>query len=34
MVCYDRTIFENMESEGVKNRNIEKFAFEIVLMKF
>ncbi len=20
MVCYDRTIFENMESEGAKNR--------------
>ncbi len=22
MVCYDRTIFENLESEGAKNRNI------------
>ncbi len=35
MVCYDRTIFENMESEGAKkNLNIEKIAFKVVQMKF
>ncbi len=27
MVCYDRTIFENLESEGAKNPNIEKISF-------
>ncbi len=35
MVCYDRTIFENLESEGAKkNRNIEKITFKVVQMKF
>ncbi len=35
MVCYDRTIFENLESEGAKkNRNIEKIIFKFVLVKF
>ncbi len=34
MVCYDRTIFENLESEGAKNQNIEKIAFKVVQMKF
>ncbi len=39
MVCYDRTIFgeiqlfENLESEGAKNLNIEKIAFKVVQMK-
>ncbi len=36
MVCYDRTIFENMESEGAKKfaykfANIEKIIFKVVL---
>ncbi len=36
MVCYDRTIFVNLESEGVKksNLNIEKIIFKVVEMKF
>ncbi len=34
MVCYDRTIFENLEFEGAKNLNIEKIAFKVVQMKF
>ncbi len=35
MVCYDRTIFENLESERAKkNRNIEKIIFKVVQMKF
>ncbi len=34
MVCYDRTIFENLESEGAKNLNIEKIIFNVVQMKF
>ncbi len=34
MVCYDRTIFENLESEGAKkNLNIEKIIFKDVQMK-
>ncbi len=34
MVCYDRTIFENLESEDAKkNRNIKKIIFK-VQMKF
>ncbi len=31
MVCYDRTIFENLEQ---KNLNIEKIIFKVVQMKF
>ncbi len=34
MVCYDRTIFDNLESEGAKNLNIEKIIFKVVQMKF
>ncbi len=34
MVCYDRTIFENLESEGAKNLNIEKIIFKVVQIKF
>ncbi len=34
MVCYDQTIFENLESEGAKNPNIEKITFKVVLIKF
>ncbi len=35
MVCYDRTIFVNLESEGAKkNNNIEKNIFKVVQMKF
>ncbi len=34
MVCYDRTIFENLESEGAKKLNFEKMAFKVVQMKF
>ncbi len=34
MVCYDWTIFENLESEGAKNENIEKIIFKVVQMKF
>ncbi len=33
MVCYDRTILENLESEGAKNPNIEKIAFKVVQIK-
>ncbi len=33
MVCYDRTIFENLESEGGKNQNIEKISFKVVQIK-
>ncbi len=33
MVCYDRTIFGNLESEE-KNLNIEKIIFKVVQMKF
>ncbi len=32
MVYYDRTIFENLESEGVKH--FEKIIFKVVQMKF
>ncbi len=34
MVCYDMTIFENLESEGAKNLNLEKIIFKVVQMKF
>ncbi len=34
MVCYDWTIFENMEYEGAKNLNIEKIIFKVVQIKF
>ncbi len=34
MVCYDQTIFVNLESEGAKNRNIDKITFKVVQMKF
>ncbi len=36
MICYDRTIFgrENLESEGAKNLNSEKLAFNVVQIKF
>ncbi len=35
MVCYDRIIFVNLESEGVqKNQNIEKIIFKVVQIKF
>ncbi len=34
MVCYERTIFVNLESEGAKNLNIEKIIFKVVQMKF
>ncbi len=34
MVYYDRTIFENLESEGAKNLNIEKIIFKVVQIKF
>ncbi len=34
MVCYDRTIFVNVESEDAKkNLNIEKIIFKVVQMK-
>ncbi len=33
MVCYDRTIFENLESECAKNLNIEKISFKVVQIK-
>ncbi len=40
MVCYDRTeylaeiqLFENLESEGAKNLNIEKITFKFVQIK-
>ncbi len=32
MVCYDRTIFENLRMQ--KNLNIEKIIFNVVQMKF
>ncbi len=32
MVCYDRTIFENLRVQ--KNLNIEKIIFKVVQMKF
>ncbi len=32
MVCYDRTIFENLRVQ--KNLNIEKITFKVVQMKF
>ncbi len=32
MVCYDRTIFENLSVQ--KNLNIEKIIFKVVQMKF
>ncbi len=32
MVCYDRTIFENLRKQ--KNLNIEKIIFKVVQMKF
>ncbi len=32
MVCYDRTIFENLRVQ--KNRNIEKIIFKVVQIKF
>ncbi len=34
MVCYDWTIFENLESEGAKKFNIKKIIFKVVQMKF
>ncbi len=34
MVCYDRTIFENLESEDAKNRNIKKIIFKFVQIRF
>ncbi len=34
MVCYDWTIFVNLESECAKNLNIEKIIFKVVPMKF
>ncbi len=34
MVCYDWTIFVNLESEGAKKINIEKITFKVVQMKF
>ncbi len=36
MVCYDRIIFENLESEGAKKKflNIEKITFKVVQIKF
>ncbi len=33
MVCYDRTIFVNLESEDAKNPNIEKIIFKVVQIK-
>ncbi len=33
MVCYDRTIFENLESGGAKKLHIEKIAFKVAQMK-
>ncbi len=33
MVCYDRTIFEKLESECAKNQNIEKISFKVVQIK-
>ncbi len=34
MVCYDRTIFVNLESEGAKYLNIKKITFKVVQIKF
>ncbi len=34
MVFYNWTILENLESEDVKNLNIEKTIFKVVQMKF
>ncbi len=34
MVCYDQTIFVNLESEDAKNLNIEKIIFKVVQIKF
>ncbi len=34
MVCYDRTIFENLESEGAKKYFCEKITFKVVQIKF
>ncbi len=34
MVCYDRTIFENLESEDEKYTSIEKISFKVVQIKF
>ncbi len=34
MVCYDWTIFVNLESKGATNLNIEKIAFKVVQIKF
>ncbi len=35
MVCYDRTIFENLESEGAKKSKYwEKIIFKVVQIKF
>ncbi len=33
MVCYDRTIFEHLESEGAKKKNIFKIIFKVVQIK-
>ncbi len=33
-LLYDRTIFVNLESEGVKYLNIEKIIFKVVQTKF
>ncbi len=34
LVCYDWTIFENLESEGAKKNYIQKIIFKVVQMKF
>ncbi len=34
MVCYDRTIFVNLESEDAKKLNIQKIIFKVVQIKF
>ncbi len=34
MVCYDKTIFENLESEGVKTSKYSENRFKVVQMKF
>ncbi len=34
MVCYDRTILENLESEDEKILHMEKIIFKVVQMKF
>ncbi len=35
MVCYDQTIFVNLESDGAKKKlNIEKIIFKVVQIKF